>query len=105
MKRKHFVLTSLLTLVVLGAAFAFTKPGRVVPKQSAELIYWFHVDSNGNPTSVIGTDPSLVCPDMEGDLCARAYNESQTTGTGSSRVVISGEELNYTDEAFKEPVK
>ncbi len=105
MKQHKLLFTVLAVVVAAGLLFAFKKPAPKEVKSKTDTIYWFNVDGNGDPTTVIGTDPSMVCPDAEGELCARAYDESQTTGSGSQRTVLELEEDNYQDEAFKEEVQ
>ncbi|HLP37722.1 DUF6520 family protein [Lacibacter sp.] len=104
--KQHKLLFAVLAMIfATGVLYAFNKPAQKEVKAKTNTIYWFNVDANGDPTTVIGTDPSMVCPEPSGDLCAKAYDESQTTGSGSARTVLELEEENFQDEAFKEEVK
>lgn len=104
--KQHKLLFAVLAMVfAVGLLFAFQQPAPKEVKAKSSTIYWFNVDANGNPTTVIGTDPSMVCPEPDGELCAKSYDESQTTGSGSARTVLELEEENFLDEAFKEETK
>lgn len=105
MKQHKFFFALMALVLATGVLYAFNRPAKKETKPVVETVYWFHVNGSGAPTTVIGTDPSMVCPEPSGDLCAKAYDESQTTGSGSERTVIPAQIPNYQDEAFKEEVK
>lgn len=105
MKQHKFFLALMALVLATGVLYAFNRPAKKAANAKTETVYWFNVNGSGAPTTVIGTDPSMVCPEPSGDLCAKAYDESQTSGSGSSRTVIPAQIPNYQDEAFKEEVK
>lgn len=102
MKQHKFFFTVLALVLTTGILFAFQQPVKKDTKPKTQTVYWFNVNGSGAPTTVIGTDPSMVCPEPAGDLCAKAYNESQTTGSGSERTVIPAQVPNQQGVAYKE---
>lgn len=93
-------------MVAALAIAAVTMSFKMVEKSSATLEnqYWFEMNAAGT-TPLPGPldDIDEICPTKAATPnCARLYNESQTTGSGSSRTVISGQVNNQVDFRTKQ---
>lgn len=93
-------------MVAAVAIAAVTMSFKMAEKPSATVgtKYWFQMNAAGTtPLQGPISNVDALCPDqLEQPDCARLYDESQTTGTGSSRTVIAGQINNYEDFRSKE---
>ncbi|MBL1411227.1 hypothetical protein [Sphingobacterium faecale] len=73
-------------------------------KSDVQAEYWFLMDAAGTtPLPGEVNEIDLPCPDdNEIPDCARKYLDSQTTGTGASRTVITSEIGNHKDFRTRE---
>lgn len=96
----NFLLIAALAIGAITMSFKMVEN----PSASQETQYWFEMDAAGT-TPLVGPvdDIDEICPTQDVlPNCARLYNESQTTGTGSSRTVITGQIDHEQDFRTKE---
>lgn len=102
MKNLKMNLFAIIALVIAGVTMSFKmadKSSDIVANQ-----YWFEMNAAGT-TPLPGPleDVDEVCPSKATTPnCARLYNESQTTGSGSSRTVISSQINNQVDHRTRQ---
>ncbi|WP_185210797.1 hypothetical protein [Sphingobacterium mizutaii] len=93
----------MITALAIGAVTMsfkmFDKPSSTVAAK-----YWFQMNAAGTtPLQGPITNVDDLCPNqLEQPDCARLYDETQTTGTGSSRTVKPAEINNHEDFRSKE---
>ncbi|KGE12679.1 hypothetical protein [Sphingobacterium deserti] len=88
-------------LAIIGfSAFAMSNND----KEAIQEQYWFEMNAAGTTPVPGPVDPAdLPCEQqLTTPNCARLYNASQTTGTGSSRAVITSQINNHVSFRTRE---
>lgn len=98
--KMNLVLVAALTIGAVTMSFKMAD----TPSATVGTKYWFKMDAAGTtPLQGPINNVDALCPDqLEKPDCARLYDESQTSGTGSSRTVITGEIDHQEDFRSKE---
>lgn len=96
MKKLKTNLLLIIAMVIGATTMAFELSDNRSPETANQ--YWFAMDAQGTTPLHPLDDVDEECPikGLKAD-CARLYEESQTTGSGSTRTVIPAQINNHVD--------